>query len=98
MGQGSETGQAGAMTAPGPNDSSGSGSAEVSVAAELTEVVRHDVTCPYCGERFDLFGAPWCSHWPVGTQSKPCPRCARCLCEHPSYGDARMWMDAPPAF
>jgi len=71
---------------------------EASMAAESSEVVRHDVKCPYCSEVFDLFSASWCSHWPVGTQSKECSRCARCLCDHPSYGEPRMWMDAPLVF
>jgi predicted amidophosphoribosyltransferase len=67
------------------------------MAAEDSVVVRHDVNCPYCGEPFDLFSASWCSH-SVGTQSKVCPRCVRCLCDHPSYGEPRMWMDAPLVF
>lgn len=65
---------------------------------ETSEVTRHDVKCQYCSETFDLFGAVWCSHWPVSTQSKQCPSCARCLCDHPSYRESRMWMDAPLAF
>jgi hypothetical protein len=65
---------------------------------ETLEVVRHDVKCPYCSEKFELFSAKWCSHWPVGAQSKQCPRCMRCLCRHPSYKNPRMWMDAPGAF
>lgn len=74
------------------------GLAEGIMKTETLEVDRHDVKCPYCSETFELFGARWCSHWPVRRQSKRCPRCMRCLCDHPFYKDPRMWMDAPGAF
>lgn len=57
---------------------------------------HHDVSCPYCRQRFDLFAAAWCRHG--GEPSKVCARCGRCLCEHPLYGEGRFWNEAPRGF
>ena len=71
---------------------------EEPVAAETFKVIRHDVSCTYCGETFDLFSASWCSHKGGYRPSKRCSSCARCLCEHPSFRNPRLWADAPPVF
>lgn len=65
--------------------------------ARKPAAVVHPVRCHYCRKSFDLFSAPWCSH-AVPQQSKRCPHCARCLCEHPSYVEPRFWNDAPAVF
>jgi hypothetical protein len=57
----------------------------------------HRVVCVYCSESFDLFAASWCTH-AVVQRSKICPRCARCLCWHPGYDEARCWHVASPSF
>ena len=70
-------------------------------------VRRHEVCCPYCAGRFDLFAAPWCAHQNAEASnaetshteaSKVCPRCGHCLCEHPAYTEPHFWKEAPVAF
>lgn len=57
---------------------------------------RHLVVCPYCAAQFDLFAAAWCRDPEV--PSKICPRCERCLCQHPAYQEPHFWKEAPPGF
>lgn len=70
--------------------------------ARLVPVVRgvkarHDVRCPGCAARFELFGARWCA-CEGGHRSKVCGGCGQCACVQPSYRDPRMWAKAPPLF
>jgi hypothetical protein len=58
--------------------------------------VAHIVRCPRCGTEFDLVVVPWCG-CDRGHPSKICPHCERCLCDHPDYGRAALWRDAPAA-
>jgi hypothetical protein len=58
---------------------------------------HHGVPCPCCGIEFDLFAAPWCTHW-EGVPSKVCPECERCACEHPAYSEPHFWKEAPRIF
>ncbi|HYC22581.1 MAG TPA: hypothetical protein VEI94_07755 [Candidatus Bathyarchaeia archaeon] len=66
--------------------------------ATLRDMVRtrHQISCPYCREEFDLFVAPWCGDQPE--PSKICPSCGRCLCKHPAYTQPAFWKQAPAAF
>jgi hypothetical protein len=57
----------------------------------------HLVVCPHCELIFDLFAAAWCVHQ-VAQRSKVCPRCGRCVCDHPGYSDPRLWTEAPFGF
>jgi hypothetical protein len=57
----------------------------------------HDVRCPVCAVRFDLFEASWCDH--AGRESsKICPHCRNCACRLAEYREPRLWKQAPPAF
>jgi hypothetical protein len=59
--------------------------------------MRHDVRCPICTVRFDLFEASWCNH--AGDESsKVCPHCRNCACSLPEYREPRLWKQAPSAF
>jgi len=58
---------------------------------------HHYVPCPLCHAEFDLFAAVWCAHY-AAEPSKICPRCRRCMCDHPAYEEPNFWKDAPPAF
>jgi len=57
----------------------------------------HAIGCIYCRSVFDLFLAPWCEH-SLPHPSKVCPKCERCLCAHPMYGQLDLWKEAPAAF
>ena len=52
------------------------------------------VACIYCPEKFRLVHADWCAHEP-DPPSKICPRCRRCLCNHPMYHWQHLWHEAP---
>lgn len=65
-------------------------------AADRGAAAAHTVVCPYCATPFDLFDAAWCAH--VNEPSKVCPRCDRCLCQHPAYQEPHFWKEAPLAF
>jgi predicted amidophosphoribosyltransferase len=59
--------------------------------------MSHEVRCPFCSARFDLFEARWCEH--AGQESsKVCPECGKCLCRLPDYKEPRLWKQAPLAF
>ena len=78
-----------------PAVSGRSGSAPFASQDLVSDV--HRVCCPYCQGTFNLFAARWCAHL-EGEPSKVCPSCARCLCEHPAYGEHHFWKEAPLAF
>jgi hypothetical protein len=59
--------------------------------------LSHEVRCPHCGAQFDLFGAVWCGA-ADNEPSKICPKCSRCACELPAYGEPHFWKEAPLAF
>jgi len=58
------------------------------------ESARYVVGCIYCPETFDLMRAVWCGH-AADLPSKICPRCGRCLCDHPMYRWSHLWHEAP---
>jgi hypothetical protein len=58
--------------------------------------MAHEVRCPLCASRFDLFAAAWCDH--SDEASKVCPHCGCCLCDLPEYREPGLWKQAPLAF
>jgi hypothetical protein len=66
------------------------------VVLAATRPPGHAVVCPLCGKDFELLSAPWCG-CDRGHPSKICPRCERCLCQHPDYQRPSLWRDAPAA-
>jgi uncharacterized Zn-finger protein len=59
--------------------------------------MSHEVRCPFCSARFDLFEAAWCEHADEES-SKVCPHCQSCLCRLPDYKEPHLWKQAPLAF
>lgn len=57
--------------------------------------MSHEVRCPACSYRLDLFAAAWCEH---DQPSKRCAHCGRCVCDDPEYREPRLWKEAPLAF
>jgi hypothetical protein len=65
-------------------------------------VGRHEVRCPLCRGKFDLFSAPWCAceanDSPAGLRTRICAVCEACLCNRPEAGDPLCWIEPPSRF